>query len=98
MSALHSVVTHHDSSVPLLPGFSLAVAELYPDVLESLGDEKVEHIKATTGVHLRFMRSKAQAPIIAHLLGPANIALVDGLASDSDVRKSEINQTFVCLI
>ena len=38
------MVTHdHDSSIPFDPGFSLAVAELYSDILESGRAKKIRH-------------------------------------------------------
>ena len=69
-------------------------ASVHSDGFGVLGDEEIQTVKATIDAHHKFMRSKAQAPMIAHLLGPANIALVDGLVSNSDIRKCEINQNF----
>ena len=69
-------------------------SSVHSDGFGVLGEEELINIKATTDAHLRFMRSKAQSPMIVHLLGPANIALVDALVSHSDIRKCEINQNF----
>ena len=40
------------------------------------------------------MRSKRQAPSIAHLLGPKNIQLLDLLETQDNIRKCEINMNF----
>ena len=69
-------------------------AAIHHDGYTVLGEEEINLIKATTDGHTRFMRSSKQAPIIAHLLGPQNIALIDGLITNSNIRRCEINQNF----
>jgi len=59
-----------------------------------LGDDEVALIKSTQEGHVRFMRSAKQAPIIAHLLGAPNLALIDGLMASGNIRQCEINQNF----
>ena len=40
------------------------------------------------------MHSKKQAPLIAHLLGPKNLALLDLLEREGNIRSCEINMNF----
>ena len=40
------------------------------------------------------MKSRVHAPIIAHLLGRDNLALIDSLVSAKNIRECEINHNF----
>ena len=75
------------------------VVEKLPSAVHSdgfgvLGPEEVECIKSLTEGHTRFMKSKVNAPIIAHLLGRDNLELIDSLVSSKNIRECEINQNF----
>ena len=59
-----------------------------------LGPEEILMIRSVTEGHLRFMKGKSQAPIIAHLFGVQNIALIDGLVTPRNIRECEINMNF----
>ena len=69
-------------------------AAVHSDGYGVLDKEEVERIKVTREGYLRFMHSKRQAPLIAHLLGSKNIALLDLLERESNIRSCEINMNF----
>ena len=69
---------------------------MHSDGFGVLGPEEVESIKSLTEGHIRFMKSRVHAPIIAHLLGRDNLALIDSLVSAKNIRECEINHNF-CL-
>ena len=69
-------------------------ASVHSDGFSVLGPEEIDMIRNVTEGHLRFMKGKTQAPIIAHLLGPQNIALLDGLVTTRNIRECEINMNF----
>ena len=56
-----------------------------------LDQDEVSTMKHTRDAYLRFMHSKKQAPLIAHLLGPKNLALLDLLEREGNIRMYEIN-------
>ena len=51
-------------------------------------------MKHTKDANLRFVHSKRQAPLISHLLGPNNLALLDLLEREANIRSCEINMNF----
>ena len=82
----------HDSLTPI--DVDKLPASVHSDGYSVLGPEELSAIKSTLDAHLRFMRSKAQAPIIAHLLGRDNLMLIDSLVTRRNIRECEINQNF----
>jgi len=69
-------------------------AAVHSDGYGVLDNEEVQLIKVTREGYLRLMHSKRQAPLIAHLLGSKNIALLDLLERESNIRSCEINMNF----
>ena len=59
-----------------------------------LDQDEVRNTKHTRDAYLRFMHSQKQAPLIAHVLGPKNIALLDLFEREANIRYFEINTNF----
>jgi hypothetical protein len=69
-------------------------AAIHHDGYTVLGADEMNLIKNTTDGHTRFIGSSKQAPIIALLLDPNNIAVIDGFLTKSNIRECEIHQNF----
>ena len=69
-------------------------AAVHSDGYGVLDQSEVVDMKHTKDAYLRFMHSKKQAPLIAHLLGPKNLALLDLLEREGNIRSCEINMNF----
>ena len=69
-------------------------AAVHSDGYGVLDQSEVVDMKHTKDACLRFMHSKKQAPLIAHLLGPKNLALLDLLEREGNIRSCEINMNF----
>ena len=59
-----------------------------------LDQDEVRNTKQTRDAYLRFIHSQKQAPLIAHVLGPKNIALLDLFEREANIRYFEINTNF----
>ena len=73
--------------------------EKIPSAVHSAGygvldKDELSASRHTREGYLRFMHSKKQAPLIAHLLGPKNLALLDLFEREANIRECEINMNF----
>jgi len=69
-------------------------SSVHSDGFSVIDDEEAALIKETKDAHIRFMMSRRQSALIGHLLGPKNIALIDGLVFQTNIRQCEINMNF----
>jgi len=67
---------------------------VHSDGYSVIDSEEATVIKQTREAHISFMMSRRQSALIAFLLGPKNIALLDGLVFNSNIRECEINMNF----
>ena len=44
--------------------------------------------------HFSFMMGRVNSPLVSHLLGPANLGVVDGYYLNTNIRAATINQNF----
>ena len=73
--------------------------EKIPSAVHSAGygvldKDELSATRHTREGYLRFMHSKKQAPLIAHLLGPKNLALLDLFEREANIRDCELNMNF----
>ena len=61
------------------------------NVLDGVELSKLTEVRKS---HFQFMMGRVNSPLVAHLLGPANLGVVDGFCLNSNIRATSINQNF----
>jgi len=71
---------------------------MLPSMQESdvnvLDGVELSKLTEVTKSHFQFMMGRVNSPLVAHLLGPANLGVVDGFCLNSNIRATSINQNF----
>ena len=59
-----------------------------------LDRDEIAKLKEVKKSHFQFMMGRVNSPLVSHLLGSANLGLVDGYCLASNIRVTSINQNF----
>ena len=59
-----------------------------------LDRDEMAKLKEVKKSHFQFMMGRVNSPLVSHLLGSANLGLVDGYCLASNIRVTSINQNF----
>ena len=73
--------------IDMLP--SLQEADV--NVLDGVEVSKLAEVRKS---HFSFMMGRVNSPLVSHLLGPANLGVVDGFCLNTNIRATSINQNF----
>ena len=59
-----------------------------------LDADELSKLKEVKKSHFNFMMGRVNSPLVSHLLGAANLGLVDGFCLSSNIRAATINENF----
>ena len=56
--------------------------------------DELSKLKEVKKSHFNFMMGRVNSPLVSHVLGAANLGLVDGFCLSSNIRAATINENF----